>query len=65
MIMVDGKTKENIIAVEKLSCKEGNTATFELKQRFGQAGKFNFHVYFISDSYVGFDKEVPFDFEIE
>ena len=27
-------------------------------------GKFPFHVYFKSDSYVGFDKELPFEFEI-
>ena len=65
LIMVDGKTKENVIAIEKITPTEGSTATFELKQRFGQAGKFNFHVYFKSDSYVGFDKELPFDFEVE
>ena len=29
--MVDGKSKENIVAIEKLSAKEGNTAIFELK----------------------------------
>lgn len=64
LIFVDGKTKENIIAIEKLMPKDGNTATFELKQRFGQVGKFTFHVYFKSDSYVGFDQEMPFEFEI-
>lgn len=64
LIFVDGKTKENIIAIEKLQPKDGNTATFELKQRFGQVGKFTFHVYFKSNSYVGFDKELPFEFEI-
>jgi len=35
-----------------------------LKQRFGQIGKFTFYVYFKNDSYVGFDKELPFEFEI-
>jgi len=64
LVFVDGKTKENIIAVEKLMPKDGNTCTFELKQRFGQVGKFTFHVYFLNDSYVGFDKELPFEFEI-
>ena len=64
LIFVDGKTKENIIAVEKIMPKEGNSSTFELKQRFGQVGKFNFHVFFLNDSYVGFDKEIPFEFEI-
>ena len=59
------KHKENIIAVEKLIPKDGNSATFDLKQRFGQVGKFTFYVYFKSDSYIGFDKEVPFEFEIE
>lgn len=64
LIFVDGKTKENIIAIEKILPKDGNTAEFELKQRFGQVGKFTFYVYFKSDSYVGFDKELPFEFEI-
>lgn len=64
LIFVDGKTKETIIAVEKLFPKEGNSATFELKQRFGQVGKFTFYVYFKHDSYIGFDKELPFEFEI-
>ena len=64
LIFVDGKTKENIIAIEKITPKDGNTATFELKQRFGQVGKFNFYVFFKSDSYVGFDKELPFEFEV-
>jgi len=64
LIFVDGKTKETIIAVEKLLPKDGNSATFELKQRFGQVGKFTFYVYFKHDSYVGFDKELPFEFEI-
>jgi hypothetical protein len=54
LIFVD-KTKENIIAVEKLLPKDGNTAKFELKQRFGQVGKFTFYVYFKHDSYIGFD----------
>ena len=31
LIFVDGKTKENIIAIEKITPKDGNTATFELK----------------------------------
>ena len=64
LIFVDGKTKETIIAIEKLLPKEGNSATFELKQRFGQVGKFTFYVYFKNDSYLGFDKELPFEFEI-
>jgi len=64
LIFVDGKTKETIIAVEKLLPKDGNSATFELKQRFAQVGKFTFYVYFKHDSYVGFDKELPFEFEI-
>ena len=64
LIFVDGKTKETIIAIEKLLPKDGNSATFELKQRFGQVGKFTFYVYFKTDSYVGFDKELPFEFEI-
>jgi len=64
LIFVDGKTKETIIAIEKLRAAEGNSATFELKQRFGQVGKFNFYVYFKNDSYIGFDQELPFEFEI-
>ena len=64
LIFVDGKTKETIIAIEKLLPKDGNSATFELKQRFGQVGKFTFYVYFKNDSYIGFDKELPFEFEI-
>ena len=64
LIFVDGKTKEQIIAIEKITPKDGNTATFELKQRFGQVGKFTFYVFFKNESYVGFDKELPFEFEI-
>lgn len=63
LVFVD-KHKENIIAIEKLIPKEGNLSTYELKQRFGQVGNFTFYCYFMNDSYVGFDKEMPFQFEI-
>lgn len=39
-VMVDEKTRERVIQVERVQAKEGNKAMFEMKQRFGQAGKF-------------------------
>jgi len=38
-VIVDARTKENVIQIERLQAK-GNVCKFEMKQRFGQAGKF-------------------------
>ena len=36
----------------------------EFRQRFNVVNKFSFVATFVSDSYVGFDREVPINFEI-
>ena len=41
-----------------------NEEIFEIRQRFGQVGQFKFICTFINDSYVGFEKEVPFEFTV-
>lgn len=41
-----------------------NEEIIEFRQRFGVANKFQFLATFINDSYVGFDKEIPLEFEI-
>ena len=62
IVIVDSQTKENVIQIERLVSKpESNMVKFEMKQRFGRAGKFQFHCFVMNDSYIGFDK----DFEIE
>jgi hypothetical protein len=64
VMFTDAKTRENIIFMEKIAAREGNVAEFKMQQRFGQAGKFNFHVFFMCDSYIGFDKDMEVTFEI-
>jgi len=60
--IVDAATKENVIQVERLVTNaDSNKVTFEMKQRLGRAGNFNFHCYLCNDSYLGFDKEVTLD----
>lgn len=60
--IVDAQTKENVIQVERLATKtDSNTVTFEMKQRLGRAGTFNFHCFVLNDSYLGFDKEVSLE----
>jgi len=41
-----------------------NEEHFEFRERFGQAGTFKFICTFMNDSYVGFDKEVPLQFDV-
>lgn len=36
-----------------------------MRQRLGKTGHFEFMVIFMNDSYVGFDKEIPFNFTIK
>lgn len=63
--MVDERTRENVIQIEKLTCPtDSNVCKFEMKQRFGQAGKFQFHCYIFNDSYIGFDKEVGIEVDV-
>jgi hypothetical protein len=69
-IVTDGMTKEIVIACGAMEFrnKEGkdcNTATIEIKQRFGKPGQFSFHAIFKCDSYVGFDKEVDLKFTVQ
>lgn len=63
-VIVDAKTKENVIQIERLPLREGNSCKFEMKQKFGQAGKFQFHCYMFNDSYIGFDKEIAIEVDV-
>ena len=70
LIVTDGATQESVIVHTPLDFKnkkgkDSNTATFEIKQRFGKSGQFSFHAFFKCDSYVGFDKEVDLKFEVK
>lgn len=64
IVIVDAATKENVVQIERIQAKEGNSCKFEMKQRFGRAGKFAFHCYVCNDSYVGFDKEMAIEVEV-
>ena len=35
-----------------------------MKQRFGRAGKFQFHCFIMNDSFVGFNKEVAIEVDV-
>lgn len=50
---------------DKLDEEPLNMEMIELRQPFGRTGTFEFTVIFMNDSYVGFDKEVPFSFVIK
>lgn len=65
IVMVDAQTKTNVIQVERLQAKDGsNVCKFEMKQRFGRAGKFAFHCFISNDCYIGFDKEMAIEVEV-
>ena len=57
-------TEGRLIPPEQVEKEPLNEETFELRQRFGQAGQFRFTCSFIHDSYVGFDKEVLLQFDV-
>ncbi len=64
IVIVDAQTKQNVIQVERVQADGSNCAKFEMKQRFGRAGKFAFHCHIMSDSYIGFDKEVTMEVNV-
>ena len=64
IVIVDGATRMNVIQVERLQADGENFAKFEMKQRMGRAGKFSFYCYIMSDSYIGFDKEIALEVEV-
>lgn len=65
IVIVDAATKTNVIQIERLKHTEGsNICKFEMKQRFGRAGKFAFHCYISNDCYMGFDKEMAIEVEV-
>lgn len=63
-VIVDAQTKEKVIQVERIMAKDSNCAKFEMKQRFGQAGKFKFHCFIFNDSYIGFDQEIGIEVDV-
>ena len=36
-----------------------------MKQRFGRVGLFQFHVFIVNDSFIGFDKEIDIDIDVK
>ena len=64
IMIVDAQTKERVLQIEKVIANTTNSCKFEMKQRFGQAGQFKFHVFVMNDSYVGFDKELEVSFSV-
>ena len=64
IVIVDQQTKEKVIQIEKIIANEKNEAKYEMKQRFGQAGQFKFHVMVMNDSYMGFDHGVDLEFKV-
>jgi len=51
--------------VENLDQEPLNFEMIEMRQRLGRVGTFEFCVMFKNDSYIGFDKEVIFQFTIK
>jgi hypothetical protein len=69
IIVADGATQSQVILAQQLEFKDkdgndSNKAVFELKQRFGRAGNFSFHISFKCDAYVGFDQDIAMSFEV-
>lgn len=77
LIVTDALTKEQVVSFNQFSFKkhkqdkpdeetneDSNEAIIMIKQRFGKAGKFAFHAFFMCDSYIGFDKEVDLHFSV-
>lgn len=64
IVIVDAQTRQNVVQIERLQAKEGNECKFEMKQRFGRAGKFAFHCFICNDSYIGFDKEMAIEVNV-
>lgn len=59
--------KQNDIRVatqEEIDKEPLNEECIEFRQRFGQVGTFKFICTFMNDSYVGFDKEIPLEFDV-
>lgn len=64
IVIVDAQTKENVIQIERLQAVDTNVCKFEMKQRFGRAGKFQFHCFIMNDSFIGFDKEIGIEVDV-
>lgn len=65
VVFHDKKQMEIRVARQEDVDKEPlNEEVIEFRQRFGVANKFQFLATFVNDSYVGFDKEIPLEFEI-
>ena len=65
IVIVDAQTRTQVIQVERLQGKpDSNTIKWEMKQRFGRAGKFAFHCFISNDCYIGFDKEMSIEVEV-
>lgn len=66
-IFFRGKKQEEmrVTNLENLDKEPLNEEMIEIKQKIGRTGTFEFTVIFMNDSYVGFDKEVPFFFTIK
>ena len=65
IIVTDAQTRENIVQIERINADECNVAKFEMKQRFGRVGLFQFHVFIVNDSFIGFDKEIDIDIDVK
>lgn len=57
-------TELRVKTAEEIEKEPLNEETIEIRQRFGQVNKFRFNCMFMCDSYVGFDREIPMEFEI-
>jgi len=65
IVIVDEQTKENVIQIDRLTTQgDSNVIKFEMKQRFGRAGKFQFHCFVMNDSFVGFDKDFSLEVDV-
>ena len=49
---------------EEIDKEPLNVEYIEFRQRFGVVNKFRLICSFINDSYVGFDQEIPLEFEV-
>lgn len=65
IIVTDAQTRENIVQAERIHAEDDNVAKFEMKQRFGRVGLFQFHVFIVNDSFIGFDKEIDIDIDVK
>ena len=66
MVICDAQTKDHVIQMALLKPEAGsNKIKFEMKQKLGKAGNYQFQCYVCNDSFIGFDKQLLMKVTVE